>query len=251
MNVPGHLPASYDPQNRGGTNPQFSIAKSEHRRGIVLKVKPAYRISGKVLEPDGKPCHKGLRVYAWTPRDKYDGYDEVFGQFDSSKGTYVVDGLNGKPVYVSTIGGSERKEGDGVPLVYYPSTYCRNEAKLVHFDQGRSVENIDIRLRNDRGLKLAGTVRDEAGNPVPEAFVVVHHRDMSLDVITTYSDKQGRYELNGLGEGRFLVHVDAAHRGFVPVREPVDIDKNTPTTRHDVTADARRDDLRQIRRQAG
>ena len=233
--MPGQLPASYDPQNRGGDNPQFSIAKGEQRSGIVLKVKPAYRISGKVLEPDGKPCHKGLRVYAWTPRDEYDGYDkQVFGQFDSSTGTYVVDGLNGKPVYVSTAGRGERKQGDGAPLVYYPSTYCRDDARLVHFDQGRSVENIDITLRNDRGLKLAGTVRDEAGDPIPEAFVVIHHRDMSLDVITTYSDKQGRYELSGLCEGEFLMHVDAAHRGFVPVREPVDIAKDTPTTHHDV-----------------
>jgi hypothetical protein len=234
-NVPGHLPTSYDPQNRGGIMPQFSLAKGEHRTGIVLKVKPAYRISGRVLEPDGKPCHKGLRVNGWTPRDNYDGYDEVFGQFDSSKGTYVIDGLNGKPVYVSTISGSEPKQGDGVPLVYYPSAYCRDEAKLVRFDRGRNAEKIDITLRKDRGLKLAGTVRDEAGNPVPEAFIVMHHRDMSLDVITTYSDKQGRYELSELGQGAFLVHVDAAHRGFVPIREPVDIARDRPTTQHDVT----------------
>lgn len=232
-NVPGYLPADYDPQNRGGPNPQFSIAKGEQRSGIVLKVQPAYRISGKVLEPDGKPCHKSLRVYAWTPRDEYDGYDEVFGRFDSSKGTYVVDGLNGKPVYVSTAGRGERKEGNGVPLVYYPSTYCRDEARLVQFDQGRNVEDIDISLRNDDGLKLTGTVHDEAGEPIPEAFMVIHHRDMTLDVITTYTDEQGQYELSGLGEGEFLMHVDAAHRGFVPIREPIDIDKDTPTTHHD------------------
>lgn len=230
----GHLPASCDPENRGGQHPKFRIAKGEHRRDIVLKVKPAYRISGRVLEPDGKPSHKGLRVYAWTPRNEYSGCDEVFGQYDPSNGTYVIDGLNGKPVYVSTMGRSARKEGDGTPLVYYPSTYCREEATLVHFDQARSVENIDIRLRNDRGLTLAGTVRDEAGDPIPEAFLVVHHRDMTLDVITTYTDKQGRYELSGLGKGEFLMHVDAAHRGFVPVGEVVDIDQDAPTTRHDV-----------------
>jgi hypothetical protein len=97
------------------------------------------------------------------------------------------------------------------------------------------VENIDIRLRNDRGQKLAGEVRDETGNPIPEAFIVVHHRDMSLDTITTYTDRQGRYEMNGLAQGELMIHVDAAHRGFVPVREPVDVVKSVPITRHDVT----------------
>jgi len=72
------------------------------------------------------------------------GYDEAFGQFDSSKGTYVIDGLNGKPVLVSTIGQSPRKQRRWRSVGLLSQHVRRDEAKLVHFDQGRSVENIDI-----------------------------------------------------------------------------------------------------------
>lgn len=76
---------------------------------------------------------------------------------------------------------------------------------------------------------------DETGRPVAQAFVVVHRRDMLFDFVTAYTDEQGRYQIQGLAEGEFLVHVDAVHRGFVRTRTPVDLDSASERTQQDFT----------------
>ena len=70
----------------------------------------------------------------------------------------------------------------------------------------------------------------ETGEPVPEAFVVVHRPDMLFDFVTAYTDAKGRYQIQGLGAGEFMVHVDAVHRGFVRTRTPVELDSANRTT---------------------
>ena len=109
------------------------------------------------------------------------------------------------------------------PPIYYPSTFSRKDARRISFDKQEHADNINITLRKDGGLVLTGTVRDAAGQPVPEAFVVVHRRDMLFDFNTAYTDQQGRYRIHGLADGEFLVHVDAVHRGWVRTRTPLDL----------------------------
>jgi len=116
------------------------------------------------------------------------------------------------------------KEGNAHPPIYYPGTFSRNDAKLIRFDEKQERENIDIRLRRKGGLILEGTVTDDTGKPVPEAFVVVHRIDMLFDFVTAYTDQQGNYEIQGLAGGEFFVHVDAVHRGLVRTRTPIVID---------------------------
>ena len=127
------------------------------------------------------------------------------------------------------------QKGNAYPPIYYPGTFSRNDAKLITFDKSPRVDDINITLRKKGGLIIEGTVRDEAGKPIPEAFVVVHRRDMLFDFVTAYTDEQGRYRIQGLGDGEFLVHVDAVHRGFVRMRTPVDLDKASKKTRRDFT----------------
>ena len=131
--------------------------------------------------------------------------------------------------------GEPARRGDACPPIYYPGTFSRKDAKLITFDKEKSSDNVNITLRKGGGLILEGTVRDEAGKPVPEAFVVVDRRDMLFDFVTAYTDEQGRYQIQGLGEGEFTVHVDAVHRGFVRMRIPLDLDKASEKTRRDFT----------------
>jgi hypothetical protein len=121
------------------------------------------------------------------------------------------------------------------PPVYSPGVFSRSDAKEISFAETERVGNIDITLRKEGGLVVEGTVRDEAGKPVPEAFVVVHHCDMLFDFVTAYTDAQGHYRIQGLGDGECLVHVDAAHRGLVRMRTPLKLDKGTQTVQRDFT----------------
>jgi len=233
----GYQDAQYNPDGKPGQFPQFLLKEGEHRSGIVLKVKQACRIAGKVLDENGKtPEDAGhLTVLAWFKQDDAKGYRSQQARVNPSDGSFAIDGLDAKPAYVMAIDWRANKEDHAYPPIYYPSTFSRREAKLVTFDKGPSVENINITRRKEGGLVIAGSVRDEAGKPIPEAFVVVHRRDMLFDFVTAYSDGQGHYEIYGLGDGEFLVHVNATHRGFVRSAASVDLVGRTPKTQRDFT----------------
>jgi hypothetical protein len=234
INTSGFQDAIYNPEGKSDY-PRFSLEDGEHRSGIVFKAKPAYRISGKVLDEDGKIPENidTLRVLAWIEKDNGQGYENEQAHLNRQDGSYFIDGLSGKPVYIMAINWRAAKEGNAHPPIYYPGTFSRNDAKLIRFDEKQECENIDIRLRRKGGLILKGTVTDDTGKPVPEAFVVVHRRDMLFDFITDYTDKKGRYRIQGLGDGEFLVHVDAAHRELVRKRTPIVIDSANRRTQLD------------------
>ncbi|WP_213815031.1 carboxypeptidase-like regulatory domain-containing protein [Glaciihabitans sp. dw_435] len=59
------------------------------------------------------------------------------------------------------------------------------------------------------GGSIGGTVRDNAGNPVPGALVVATGSDVKMTV-TTHADAQGRYSVNGLPLSDFLVEYSRA-----------------------------------------
>jgi len=233
--VAGYQDAVYNPDGKSGSYPRFSLEDGEQRSGIVFKVKQAHRISGKVLDEDGKiPENIGtLHVLAWSERDNGKGYQHKQARVNRADGSYYIDGLSDRPVYIMAIDWRAARQGDAHPPIYYPGTFSRNGAKLITFDEKREHDNVNITLQKEGGLILKGTVVDETGKPVPQAFVVVHRRDMLFDFVTTYTDQQGGYQIQGLGDGEFLVHVDAVHRGFVRTRVPIDLDSTKATTQRD------------------
>ena len=236
QNTPGYQSVVYNPDGKSSPLPQFTLKEREHRSDIVLKAKRAYRISGKVRDANGEIPEdvKDLTVSAIV---KTGGrYQWAQGSSVKKKdGSYTIDGLDGQPVYLMVTNRSAQKEGNSRPPVYYPSTFSRNKAKQVEFGEHRSLDDIDITLRTEGGSTLEGKIVNEDGDPVSEAFVLVHHRDMFGDNLTAYTDEQGQYRIQGLGEGEFLVHVDAAHRGYVRLRSPVDLDDTEKQVTRDFT----------------
>lgn len=233
----GYQDVSYDPEGKSGQFPQFTLEQGEHRSGIVLKAERANRITGKILDKTGD-VPKNINTFsvlAWAKQDNGKVFEARHGFVNPANGSYSIDGLSDKPVYVMARSWQNERQGEGYPAIYAPSTFFRDDAKLITFDKSRNVDGIDITLRKTGGQVLEGTVRDENGEPVPEAFLVAHHRDMLFDRVTAYSDAQGHYKLQGLGDGEVLVHVDAMHRGFVRTHAPIALDRTTPTVRRDFT----------------
>ena len=50
----GYQDVAYNPDGLPGPFPEFSLNDGQQLSGIVLKVKPAHRVSGKVLDEKGK-----------------------------------------------------------------------------------------------------------------------------------------------------------------------------------------------------
>ena len=235
-NTAGYRDLAYDPEGKSGPFPQFSLEEREHRSNIVFGIKKACQIRGKVLDEQGNvpECVNDLTVLAWVQRP--DGtFTTEQARVNRSDGSFLIDRLGKTPVYVMAVNWKANRKDTPYPPIYYPSTFNRDDAKQITFDDECKVENVDITLVKEGGLVLEGKVVDESGKPVPEAFVVVHRRDMYFDFVTDYTDENGRYRIHGLGKGEFLVHVDAAHRGLVRIRTPFDLDGSVAETHKDFT----------------
>lgn len=241
INTSGFQDAIYNPEGKYGQHPRFSLKDKEKRTDLLLKARPAYSISGRVLDENGKPLRdRTLWVLAWVELDEPEGnrnrYKIVEQTRITSDGSYLLGGLDDRPVYVMAIDWKSAEKDEFYPPCYYPETVARKEAKKVRFDEGKSIDGIDIHLKKKGEFILKGVVTNgTTGNAVPKALVTIHHRDMLFDRVTTYTDEQGRYRIDSLGTGKFLVHVDANPSGFVRARKPVTINAATKTSRLDFT----------------
>ncbi|MHC4557685.1 MAG: M56 family metallopeptidase [Planctomycetota bacterium] len=230
-NTAGFQDVVYNPDNKPGGYKWFSLEDGERRTDLVLKAKPAYSISGIVLDESGEPLRdQKLWVWAWAELDELGGnlnrYRIVEQKLVASDGSYFLDGLDGQPVYIMAIDLKAEEKDESYPPCYYPGTVARNEAHKVYFAEENAVVGIDIRLKKKGRFVLEGVVTDETTSDViPKTLVTVHHRDMLFDRILTYTDEQGHYRIESLGTGEFLVHVDAEPWGFVRTRKPVLIER--------------------------
>ena len=246
----GYQDFEYNPEHKPGKHVPFTLKAKEQLRGLVFRLEKSHRITGRVFGEDGQPL-KGLGetpesdlcVVAWledsSPTRRPDRrwrFQWEQGAQLREDGTYLLDRLDGRPVRVALIDWRAEQQDDPYPHSYAPGTFSRDEARLVVFDEKQVVEGVDIAARKKGGLVLEGAVLSaDTGKPVPEALVVVKHRDMRDDRVTAYTDAQGRYRIECLGSGGFLAHVDATPDGFERMTQAFSLGKGDSPTRLDLS----------------
>ena len=239
----GYKDTYYNPEKTLAEQPTFELKYSE-RKWLDIEVEPVHpyrRISGRILDEDGKPItnSKRLRVSAWVqkPQGYWKGhYRRISSSWVNEDGSYLLKELDGRPVYVQVRDLDAPNKDNPYPPRFYPGVFSRTEAKLITFGDEDVMKNVDIGMKRTGGLVLAGLVTNEStGEPVAQALVSIFHFDMFFDLFCAYTDKRGRYKIEGLGEGKFIVHVDAVHKGLVKTRKFVTIKPDTQETQLDFT----------------
>jgi beta-lactamase regulating signal transducer with metallopeptidase domain len=162
----GFQDACYNQESGNGQTPFFSLKEGEKRSGIILKLKPAYSFSGKILGEDGQPVRDShLGVLAWVRSDKQDGnlnrFEIARQTLVSPDGSYLLAGLDNRPVYVMVIDfGSEEKEQPWAPC-YFPGAASREQAQMVSFNKTKHIQNINIQLTKKGEFVLEGVGKDQ------------------------------------------------------------------------------------------
>jgi hypothetical protein len=228
QDAPGYQVSYYNPDGSKEQFPPFDLKPAQKLEGLLFKLKPAFRITGKVLDEAGRPLAtlpdgSGPIVLAWKQQADPDGTKfNIACQTIVRAHGYTLDGLDDSPVYVMAIDFGAWKHDGAYPPCYYPGVFSRAAAQLIRFGSDREVTGIDIHLRKTGGLVLQGQVTDKTtGKPIPDAMVVVLHNDMLFDRVLGYTGKDGTYRIEGLGEGDCNVNVDATPAGFVRYRKTI------------------------------
>lgn len=231
VDTAGYNDACYNPENSPTAKPTFQLESGQRLRARleVTPTRPYRAITGRVLDETGEPPadYQGLRVYAWVEKNQgqWKGhYGKMSSSAVSEDGCYTLDELDGRPVYVQVLDWDAPKKDNPYPPRFYPGAFSRNQAKLVEPGDRSVVDGVDIAMQRTGGLALEGRVTvHETGEAVGEALVSIFHFDMFFDLFCSYTDGQGQYRIEGLGEGTYMVHVDAVHKGFVKTRHMVNM----------------------------
>jgi protocatechuate 3,4-dioxygenase beta subunit len=173
-------------------------------RNVTLTLKPAGTIRGTVVDSEGRPV-TSFRAVARSPESRGWGGQS---QMDDEAGIFVLTSV---------------AEGEYVVEILAPD-FVSEAVSGVRVTGGSITDVGTIRLR--RGGRLAGTVVDATGAPVPGATVQARQsgqRFRFFDAGSTSTDRSGGFTIGGLPDGK--VDVVATHPSYAEGRvEGIQID---------------------------
>ncbi len=233
INTYGYQDNKYDPESKGGQVSFFTLNQGE-RRSVPFELEEEFRISGRIVDQNGNELadDKVGFAMAWARKKDGDGY-EMVGRA-SRPGAFSFGDLDGRPILLMVADFQADDRDAPYPTRYYPGTFDRNKATPITFAGNRHVEDLEIQMQLKGGVVLQGQVTDDRGTPIPNAFITVYRGDMMFDLNCTYTDEQGRYEIQGLAPGRFQVDVDCAQADWVRQRKLAEVSKETGTQALDI-----------------
>ncbi len=174
--------------------------------GLTLTLKLAGSIRGAVVDPESRPV---TSFVARARSSEARGILPVTVQ--DAEGVFVVDGV---------------PEGEYAVEITSPA-FVPEAISSVRVSGGTVTEIGTIRLR--RGGSVEGTVVDASADPVPGATIQAFGpgpRAYRMEESGASSDRQGRFHLGGLMDGKVMVV--ASHPGYAETRlEDVAVDSSS------------------------
>lgn len=207
------VPGRYKPTAKGAGvfgEPRESVllGLGESREDLLIEVHPAFTVTGRIAVGDGdKPCTRGRLELRDPVRDQYhnSGTDE--------RGGVRIEGL--------------------LPGTYKVHITCRHHLTQTESPDIELTDSdiVDLLFTVTDGVEIAGTIRDQDGKPVEDAWVraMVTGGDPRGQRTWGYdtTDASGQFSMKGLVAGTY----DLTHGadGFPSAKDPTGVDTTGKT----------------------
>jgi hypothetical protein len=158
---------------------------------------------------------------------------------NSEKTVFMITSENGRFEFSGVPGG--RYALTGAKRGFIPASYDQHEQFSTHIVTGAGVDTENLVLKIAPTASIAGSVFDEAGEPVRNASVNLYHEDHSQGEAQirnsrgAQTDDLGAFELTGLTPGTYFLSVNAkpwyaVHPPVAPGRANSDEESAAPET---------------------
>ena len=203
---------------------------------ITIRTERGGVITGKITYPDGEPAI-GAQVNVFIKegqRWSHATFVSTGAQTDDRgiyriyplvPGEYVVSVIEQSEVIEEREGGTMRTVGNkSINPYFYADASSLQNARVIHVEAGREVNDIDITLAERATYKVAGKLV-AGGKPLAGAYLRLAPRDAGLSGPTLMipyglaarADKDGQWVFPDVPDGMYKVELDSTSEQF---REP-------------------------------
>jgi hypothetical protein len=184
----------------GHLRPESRFVPSASSRPLVLRLQPAVRISGQVVDEEGRPVSgTWLQV---TPTMPKGSPTQALSRAD---GSFQLSGLAFKGSYEI----NASRQG-----------FVASSLKVRTPAPGQPPAPVRLVLKS--GQTVFGRVASEAGTPVAGARLTLFREPFGgSEIFRAVSDAEGRFEIRALATGRFTLWV--LGEGFAPFHRTVEV----------------------------
>lgn len=237
----GYLTLAYGQRRPGEGGKPLRLGEGQTVKAIDFALPRLGVISGRVVDETGEPI-ANTTVYAMQFA-RHHGVRKLVPFFLPEeccwRGTITITDENGQYSLVLPPGefvvmGRSREtwplESDmtqvfGYPPTFYPGVIEPTEAQRIKVGVGQEVGNIDFALVAARTSRVAGTVFNAVGAPVPNESVTLQQQVMGPQgrsvspPITAQSGRDGRFSFNNIQAGEYLLAVRSPAANDQPAQE--------------------------------
>lgn len=190
------------------------LVDGQVREGFEITLDSGNFVRGVVKWNDGTPAERAWVQVEEKRDDARSFFDEPKRHRVDGQGRFEITGLGEGPykvVATAAEGSKPQLDEQGAPL-----KTSRNSGPKWRAERTAVVAGADLELVLQPGLSVAGVVRDDTGAPVTKFMLKASPNDgvnrfgrSSADVTSRFEAADGRFVLEGLGEGAWTVTAEA------------------------------------------
>jgi hypothetical protein len=198
----------------------FELRAREFVGQVDVQLTPLGRISGRILDGEGRPAASvGVSVVRWA-RTVTDVPVQAGGSTRTgADGTFSISGLHAGTYYVlAGIPSTPIPAAPPAPfglaaVTYYPGTSRPGDAQTVRVELGAERANVEFTLQPSRLARVGGVVLDTTGRPIEDGVVLFNGASSAgaqmQGTFGTFSeiDDEGRFSLSGVPPGSYSLDV--------------------------------------------